>query len=282
MTITELKDRAVLRVEGTDATHFLQNLVTCDVEGLSAGEATFGALLTPQGKILFDFFILRTDAAYLLDTSAARADDLLKRLTFYRLRADVKIEPAGLVVTVGWDAQAPSDAFADPRLPELGWRALKGEVADGDAAQWHARRIALGVPELLADFEPETTFPHEALMDQFASGGVAFTKGCYVGQEVVSRMQHRGTARSRYVKVAGSSTLPARGADLTAADRKIGAMGGSQGADGLALVRLDRAARAIAEGVQIEAGSIPVALSLPEFVTFAWPASASVGEADDA
>ena len=224
-----LSDRACLTVGGEGATEFLQNLVTCNVERLSPGEATFGALLTPQGKILFDFLIVRRDDGFLIDVAAERRADLMRRLLFYRLRAPVTIEESDAIVTVRSDGTG----VADPRDGALGhrqWGAQDAAPAADGTADWHARRIERGIPECDRDYAPETTFPHEALMDRFA---LAFDKGCYVGQEVVSRMQHRGTARSRFVAVEGDA-FPAMGTPLTRDGRRVGVMGASARQRGLA------------------------------------------------
>ncbi|WP_050786047.1 folate-binding protein YgfZ [Ahrensia sp. R2A130] len=263
-------NRATFSCTGEDATHFLENLVTC----LISGKPAFGALLTPQGKILFDFFITPIDGGYRFDCAAEQRDELIKRLGFYKLRAKVDLAPLEEAVVTSWgDATRPDDAFDDPRLSALGWRAYRMQAeakADDDA--WLAHRIALGVPELGVDAEPGSVFPHDMSMDQFSKGsGVAFDKGCYVGQEVVSRMQHRGTARSRFVNVAAVNDLPESGAELMVGDRTIGTLGSVSGQHGLALVRLDRAAKAITEGAPITADGTEVMLTLPDWVNYAWP-----------
>ncbi len=276
MARAHLADRTVLRISGADAEHFLQNLVTCDVETLADKSITFGALLTPQGKILFEFFVSRDGGAFLLDTGTAFAADLARRLTFYKLRANVSIEMTDMPVSAEW---GEGIAGNDPRLVGFARRSF---AAKSGADDYHAHRIANGLPELGHDFEPESVFPHEALMDQFARGGVDFRKGCYVGQEVVSRMQHRGTARRRFVHVSGAS-LPDMGAPVTADGRAIGTMGSSSGEYGLALIRLDRAAKAMATGTDILAGDAIVTASLPAFVSFGWPETEPFDEpsADD-
>ncbi len=259
-----LANRTVFRVSGSDAEHFLQNLVTCDVETLATGGLTFGALLTPQGKILFEFFVGREAGGFLLDTATIFAADLARRLTFYKLRANVSIETTGLPVSAAWGDGVEAN---DPRLAGFAHRSF-AEVDGTD--DYEAHRIVSGLPELGRDFDPESVFPHEALMDQFARGGVDFRKGCYVGQEVVSRMQHRGTARSRFVQISGND-LPVVGTPVTAESRAIGTMGSSVTGQGLALIRLDRAAEAMAAGTDILAGNAVITPSLPPFVSFDWP-----------
>ncbi len=290
-----LGGRAAIEVGGPEARAFLQGLVTSDVETLGPGRARNAALLTPQGKILFEFFVLAADSdRFLLDCPAASAAELAKRLTFYRLRAKVNItaRPDLVVVALsdgalrdgalrdGDTAPHPS-AFADPRLAALGWRAilLKPEAeavlkAHGAAseADYHAHRIGLGVAELAQDYASGEVFPHEADLDQL--GGVDFAKGCYVGQEVVSRMQHRGTARSRFVPVAIEGNAPETGTTVEAGGKVVGTMGSSSGSRGLALLRLDRIGAAMATGTAITAGGATLAPEKPGWATFEWPAGA--------
>ena len=206
MPVALLPDRAIVTVTGEEAENFLQGVVTCNVATLPEGEARLGALLTPQGKIQFDFLVSRIEGGFRLDTLAERAADLAKRLSLYRLRAKVAIAADPTVaVAAAWDgAQTTAETARarDGRLGELGERFYASEgafSADATEADYHAHRIGLGVPEGGRDFAFADAFPHEALMDQL--GGVDFRKGCYVGQEVVSRMQHRGTARTRIVPV---------------------------------------------------------------------------------
>ena len=263
-----LKDRRLLKVSGADCVEFLQNLITCEVASLDPGASRFGALLTPQGKILFDFFVLREADGYLLDVDAGQADALAQRLTFYKLRAAVDISADPRSVFASWpDGEGVSDA----RTASMGTRHY-GETIPANAtlAQWHGHRIGIGVPHLGLDFDPGENFPHDVLMDQFDHPGVDFRKGCYVGQEVVSRMEHRGTARSRFVKVMGDQPLPPKGEPLALDGRRVGTLGSSVDCQGLALVRLDRAGQASDSRPILIDGS-KVTLSLPEFVSFDWP-----------
>lgn len=248
-TATLLTGRAVLRLNGRDARDFLNNLVTSDIEKLQPGEGRFAALLSPQGKILFDFFVTPDGDGLLIDCNAAQAADLAKRLGFYKLRADVRIsdESANLAVAATAEEPPPAQAlaFRDPRHEDLGWRVIgppdeldrMGAEAGGEDA-YAARRIALGVPESGVDFAYGDTFPHEANMDWLH--GVDFTKGCYIGQEVVSRVEHRGTARKRFVRVGFTGAAPTPGGEVKIGDVVIGQMGSSAGGTGLALLRLDR------------------------------------------
>ncbi|MBN9062781.1 MAG: folate-binding protein YgfZ [Rhizobiales bacterium] len=279
-----LTDRSVIRVSGEDARNWLNNLVTCDVAGLKPGAGRWGALLTPQGKIIVDFLVTQAadDAeGFLLDAPRALAADLVKRLTLYRLRAKITIEDLAdsRAVIAAWDeAEAPAGtAFDDPRDAALGRRLIVpagGAAATADASAYHARRIALGVPEGGKDFIYGDTFPHEADMDQL--GGVDFKKGCYVGQEVVSRMQHRGSGgRTRIVPVVYEGGFSAtEGVEIMAGEKIIGATGSNANGRGLAKLRLDRVEDALAAGVAITAGGLALRLEKPAWATFAFPGEA--------
>lgn len=239
-TAGRLPGRAILRVEGPDAGHFLHNLVTSDTEGLAPGEARYAALLTPQGKILFDFFVILSEAGYHIDCAASQKADLLKRLGFYKLRAKVTIAESGDAVGVSMtEPQAPV-RYVDPRSPAIGWRFIDSSGSLPEALGYDAARIALGLADTDADLGSGEFFPHEANLDQL--GGVSFKKGCYVGQEVVSRMEHRGTARSRILPVNLDGMAPAKGAEIRSGGKQIGTFLSSSGDIALALIRLDRLA----------------------------------------
>ena len=280
-----LPDRGVVRITGEEAAKFLQGLVTCDVEHMVPGEARFGALLTPQGKIVADFLVLAAPDAigggFVIDAPRALLPDLVKKLGFYRLRAKVAIEDQSgqLGVTAFWGCEAAPEvgglAARDPRHPALGWRMvapLPLEVVS-DTSAYDAHRIRLGIPEGGRDFIYGDAFPHEADMDQLA--GVDFRKGCYVGQEVVSRMQHRGTARTRVVPVSFPDFPPMEGLDVTAGDKTLGVMGSAAEGRGLAKLRLDRVADALAAGEAITAGGIALTPIKPDWARFDWPGEAT-------
>jgi folate-binding protein YgfZ len=285
-SIARLPDRTVLRVSGPAAGAFLQGLVTNNVEKVTETRAVHAGLLTPQGKILFDFFIIADGESFLLDVDQDKAAALAQRLGFYKLRAAVEITPEpDFVVAACWGAspELPAGiiAYADPRLPQLGVRLLVSAGADLSAlgcaaaseSDYHARRIGLGVPEGGRDYSYGEAFPHEAMFDQL--DGVDFKKGCFVGQEVVSRMEHRGTARKRIVRIEGEGPLPESGTEITAGPAAIGTLGSVSGASGLALLRLDRAKEAKARGDQLRAGDVAVTFAVPSWARFKTPAPAA-------
>jgi len=278
MPSARLDGRGVLEVAGEEARTFLDRIVTCDVDAVATGGAGYGALLSPQGKILADFILFApAPERFLLDVPAGAVADLAKRLTLYRLRAKITIADRGadLAVVAGWDEPPPATAVAaadDPRLAAIGWRAIVERAAapaSGDAPAYDARRISLGLPEGGRDFDFGDAFPHEALMDQL--GGVAFDKGCYVGQEVVSRMQHRGTARTRLVPVRYGGEAPPAGSEVAAGDRAIGRTGTASGGRGLATIRLDRAADALAAGESLMAAGMPLEIETRDWIKFPLP-----------
>jgi folate-binding protein YgfZ len=269
--IAELSRRGVVAVGGADAEKFLDDLMTSDMPKAD-GAAAYGGLLTPQGKVLFDFIAHRDGAGYLFDLPQPLVADFVKRLTFYRLRAKVDIAAlADRKVAVSFGADAAAIGAADPRLAALGFRAIvTGPVAaTASAADYDAHRIALGVPEGGIDFAFGEAFPHDADMDQLR--GVDFAKGCYVGQEVVSRMEHRGTARSRVVPVAFNGPAPEPGAAVTAAGKPVGTLGSAAAGRALALLRLDRAGEALAGGEPLVAGAVTLRLVKPDWARFAFP-----------
>ncbi len=239
-----LPNRVLFHVEGPDAGHFLHNLVTADIEGLTPGQAAYTALLTPQGKILHDFFVLNTGERYLIDCAASQRAELVKRLGFYKLRAKVTVSPSEDEVAVAMERPSSPLAFADPRCAALGWRFAVPAGSLPDNLDYEAARIEIGLGDSGADIGSGELFPHEANLDQL--GGVSFKKGCYVGQEVVSRMEHRGTARSRILPVALDGEGPAKGAEIRSGEKLVGTLLSASGGAALALIRLDRLADATA------------------------------------
>jgi folate-binding protein YgfZ len=273
-----LPDRGVVKVSGEDARVFLDGLITTNVELVAPGIGRFGALLTPQGKIIVDFLVTEAPDAhgggFVFDVPLALAQAFATKLGFYKLRKKVTVEnlSSQLGVMAAWGgtpAKTPELAFADPRDPQLGWRifvpddlvdetatALGADVTDSET--YEAHRIASGAPRGGVDFIYGDAFPHETNMDRLH--GVDFDKGCYVGQEVVSRMQHRGTARTRTIRVRLDGSVPEIGLPVIAGDKPVGTMGSSANGVGLALLRTDRVSDALDAGLPLTAGGLPVSL----------------------
>ncbi len=284
-----LPDRGVVKVVGDGARNFLNGLFTADIGKVTPDAARFAALLTPQGKIIVDAIIAEADPSdgggFFLDVPRALAKTCVDRLNFYKLRAKVMVEDLSEVLGVMalWDGERESEyglCYRDPRLPALGIRVMLPPHLAAQAAAdlgatlvpaeaFEAHRIALGVPRGGLDFSYGDAFPHEADMDQL--NGVDFAKGCYVGQEVVSRMEHRGIARTRVVPVAYDGFAPDAGAAVTASEKPVGTFGSSAQGHALAMLRLDRAADALAAGHDLVTGSVTLRLVKPDWARFAFP-----------
>ncbi len=276
-----LLDRAVLEVTGPDAGEFLQGLITNDLEKIKEKGSLFAALLTPQGKINYEFFIVPTENGYFLEMAKGGLDELYKKFSLYKLRANVDISNLSETHMVFWLAEncelvtPEAVLYPDPRSSELGQRAIVSvdhmtDFCDGLEAcspdDYLAARLTIGIPEGGHDYALGNTFPHEACYDLI--DGVDFSKGCYVGQEVVSRMQHRSTVRKRIVCVKSEEELPESGAEIRTETSLIGVLGSRLGKDGLALVRLDRAGKALNIGDKINADGILVTLTIPSWASF--------------
>ena len=280
-----LPDRGVVKVAGDEARTFLNGLLTADVTQVTPQSPRYAALLTPQGKIIVDCIIAEDAEGLFLDCPRALAANLVEKLKFYKLRAKVTVEDlsSSLSVLAVWDGSGRSAyglTYADPRLPALGQRVIlptnvaAQAAADSgaqlvDASAYEAHRIALGVPHGGLDFAYGDAFPHEADMDQL--NGVDFDKGCYVGQEVVSRIEHRGTARNRVVPVAADGNAPGAGVPVMAGDKQVGLTGSAMGRQGLAMLRLDRIADANAAGLPLIAGGVTIRPRKPDWARFRWP-----------
>lgn len=258
---TALTDRGVLAVAGPDAVSLLQGLVTANVERLGVGEVTHAALLTPQGKVLSAFFVWRTRDGLLLDVAPGDAEALLGRLRLYKLRADVRIEDRSGALTPQVGEEGPEDARPDPRLAGMGMRWLaEGDGPGGEPGAYEARRLSLGVPEFGRDHGPSEMFPMDVNLD--ALGAVDYRKGCFVGQEVASRMFRKGEVRKRSWTVTSERPLEV-GAVVTAGASTLGTVTSAEGGAGIALLRLDRVAAA---GEPPAANGVPVVLSPPAYL----------------
>ena len=263
-----LTSRALVAVSGPDSRPFLQNLLSNDVEALAPGQARAALLLTPQGKFLFDLFVIAAPAdepgdILLLDVQAARRDELMQRLKLYRLRAKVQIEPVDGAVWAAWGADPGGGWTADPRLPALGWRGYGREaLVDAGEDAYDAHRLALGAPDPAKDCEADKTFPLEANYDLL--NAIDFHKGCYIGQETTSRMKRRSAVKTRMAPIVFAGAAPAPGTAVqTAEGLRAGEVLSGREGRALALLRLDRAI-----GGPLTVDGRPVALQVPDW----WPA----------
>lgn len=280
--------RAILAVGGADAGHFLNNLLTANIETLATGAGAPAALLTPQGKIIAEMLVFNAsdeEPLFLIDVGSGFADDLIAKLTTYRLRAAVSIdrlgEPATVLVCLdcGGRAEIAGDdfyTFRDPRHPSLGHRlygpldtlaAVAGRIGRAEPTVYHQRRATLGIPEAGQDYIPTETFPHEINLDQL--GGIDFRKGCYIGQEVVSRMEHRGTARTRTMILTTRNGFGLLGGlEVRAGDVLLGRAGESYGSTLLAQIRIDKLSDALQSNTAILAGGVELNIRKPEYAKF--------------
>jgi folate-binding protein YgfZ len=252
-----LAHRSIISVTGADAEAFLNGIVTASTLGLAAGELRYGGLLTPQGKLIADMLISRAEGAILLDLASVAAPAVIKRLTLMKLRAAVDIrERPDLGVTA-------FEGLADPRDSRSAHRNIGPRGAAAEPGRYHAARIAAGLAEQGIDFAPEEVFPADINMDLL--GGVDFRKGCFVGQEVVSRMKRRGTARRRTLRASVRQGTAAP-SPILANDFEIGMLTSVSGGAGLARVRIDRLSEAQARGEAITAGGAPVTFDAPDWL----------------
>jgi len=268
VAIAHLQSRAVIAVGGADWRSFLQGLLTQDVDTLASGEARFAALLTPQGRLLYDLFVVGQEDGALLDVEAAHRDAVIQRLSMYRLRAKVEIAPVETPVTIlfspdGGTPPRPADPrwVRDPRLPELGWRGYGASPPPGavtvNETDREAQKLRLGVPGP-ADWGTDKTYPIEANFDLL--NGIDFRKGCFVGQETTSRMKRRGQVKSRMLPISFEGPAPTPGSELLAGDLRAGqVLSGGEGR-AIALVRLDRAT-----GSNLTVDGRPVRLERPDW-----------------
>lgn len=261
-----LADRTLVRIAGEDAQSLLQDVISCGVEDLPQGVVRPGALLTSQGKILFAFLISRdSDDGFIFELASAGVPAFVQRMTMYRLRAKADIDViTDRPVQAIWDSAPQDNWLTDSRFrgEQTAFRAYGaalGDTASQDA--YDLLRIKNGVAEDGSDYALGDAFPHDVLMD--LNDGISFSKGCFVGQEVVSRMQHRGTARRRIAIVEAPSPLPPGGTSLTVNDRSVGTLGTVHANLGLAMVRTDKIASAIADNAPVLVEGIEVSVRLP-------------------
>jgi folate-binding protein YgfZ len=268
--VTEtILNRSVIRVTGEDCQRLLNDTLTGNFSGAMGLEGRWFALLSPQGKVLAEGIATQADGAYFLIVHPSIVESFLKRMRMYRLRAKVEFEDVSETHAVYWNedraAVPPSPwgiALADNRLRQRLWLIPRESSVSisNDQAAWQRLHIAAGVPAISEDFETDQVFAHDIGLDIL--DGIDFAKGCYVGQEVVSRMKHRGTARRRPVIVSGIEA-PA-GTPVMAGDREAGVIGQVVNGMAVAIVRLDR----ITDPAAVSVGGKPVQIALPVWATY--------------
>lgn len=291
-----LEERGILTISGEDKRAFLQGLISNDIEKVTDETAIYAAMLTPQGKYLFDFMIAKQGERLLLEVEAGRLQALSQRLTMYKLRAKVDITdvsedfkalalpgdagrmafdlPERLGAAVGFDGGV---AFVDPRLSDLGARAflprsiVPAALADkglkcADIDDYHALRLQLGVPEGSQDLAVDKATLLESGFEEL--NGVDFAKGCFVGQELTARMKYRALVKKRLMPIAFDGTPPAAGTTIKAGEREIGEVRSAENGWGLALLRLDRLADVQAQGQELRADGITVRPERPDWANF--------------
>ncbi|MGC6498461.1 MAG: YgfZ/GcvT domain-containing protein [Candidatus Puniceispirillaceae bacterium] len=272
--------RQIFRVGGAEATDFLQALITTNVETLADGQTCAGALLTPQGRVLVDFMVSRTDGGFLIECDAGRADELFTRLRRYRLRRPIELtRETELAVWVIWGIdKPPAGARRDARHPDLGWRmiAAQNAWAQDDAVDivpapienWHLLRISAAVPQGPVDLVPERALMLEAGLDRL--GALDFQKGCYIGQEVTARTHYRGLVKRRIAPFAVTGAGCASGATITSGDRAVGtvlsAVCGPEGGMCLAAMKLSDLHKLQDSGDAVDIDGATARLALPDWM----------------
>jgi folate-binding protein YgfZ len=263
-------DRTLIRVSGPDAVGFLDNLLTQNVQMLAGAGVQYSALLTPQGKVVADMLLWAADDGVIIDCDPARDADVLRRLSMYKLRAQVTLEEVSKAFSVSYGPNAFANAQPDPRFPDgaLGWRALVANEAaqslpDG-AESYESHRLALGVPELARDAQLDEVFAGEGLLEELH--GVDFQKGCFVGQENVSRMKRRATTRKKFCAITFEGERLAYGVVVRAGAAELGSVRTGRAGRAMALLRLDRALEAARAGVALEAEGRPIRLDPPRWL----------------
>ncbi|MCL6284136.1 folate-binding protein [Ruegeria sp. 2012CJ41-6] len=237
-----MSSRRILLISGSDATDFLQGLITNDIKGLDHG-LVYAALLTPQGKYIADFFLARHEGGILLDVAETLADMLFKRLSMYKLRADVQITESPLNLQRG-TGPVPEGALPDPRHPDLGWRLYSAADEGDDGSDWDAIRVAHCIPETGIELTPDSYILESGFE---ALNGVDFRKGCYVGQEVTARMKHKTALRKGLclVDIEGEADP---GSEITTDGKPAGTLFTRSGNRAIAYLRFDRAKNDLSAG----------------------------------
>ncbi|AGF74322.1 aminomethyltransferase [Bartonella australis AUST/NH1] len=274
-----LKNRKIIKVTGEEATHFLQVLITTDIKKMRPQELLPGALLSPQGKVVADFLISKINKGYMIDIDALLADSFQKRLMLYKLRKEIEItQPLQKDITICWENKISiSDSvlsFSDKRFPikekVLRYYGKTSLSAPKRNDNWDRMRIRYAIAESGHDYEIGKVFPHDINYDQI--NGLALNKGCYIGQEVISRMHHRKIIRRRLLIVKSRYNLTP-GSTVTAGAKKLGQLGTCATNEALALMRIDHVKDAMNENIQITVDNLPVTINIPENVNFTFPES---------
>lgn len=258
-----LPDRTVIAISGVDAHEFLQGLITNEIGKATENAAVFAALLSPQGKFLFDFFIIKQENKLLLDVEKKTQADLVKRLQMYKLRSQVDIaELLDWKVAAGWgsELQAPIK-YQDPRHPELGVRAMGNHITAEPNDEYEKHRLKLSIPDGTKDLTQNRSLPMEWGYDKLHA--IDFDKGCYVGQEVTARSKHRATLHKMIHGVEAEGVLPPHGTPIMAAEREVGTMASSVGNIGIALLNID----AVNSSAELRAAETKIRASLPKWLT---------------
>jgi len=287
--LAQLSDHSLIEVRGADAASFLQGLITTDIDTLDVGDMAAGALLAPQGKIMFDFLVGKSTTGFFLDSRRDMAQNLHQRLSLYKLRSQIEIILHDQIIVDILLKNMPEELAVNGRLLIFKDKrfVMEGDIfrlfhfnqnmssAENAHEAWHKIRVEQGIAESGIDFDLGDVFPHDVNFDQI--GGVSFKKGCYIGQEVVSRMHHRSTARRRLLLVEADTCLPPKGSVIEAAGKPIGTICSHIANRGLALVRLDRAKAVINKAWPITVQNpatkqvLELKLSFPPSVHFTWP-----------
>ncbi|MBL0848883.1 MAG: folate-binding protein [Candidatus Liberibacter ctenarytainae] len=277
-----LSNQSFIIVCGTSSQSFLQGLITADIDNLPLGIARSSALLTPQGKILFYFLISkREENIFVLEIDNSQLDLLVEKLLFYKLRTNVILKVQKKIgTTLYWNQDnAPEDSYLiDERFSIaniLLYRTQghnKGSMSDSSV--YHELRIDHGMVDPSIDFPSSAVFPHDVFMD--INKGVSFTKGCYIGQEVISRMQHRGIARKRPIIILGNNSLPAIGAPILVDNKQIGILGTAIGKKALAIARIDKVIGAIEKSLPLTVGDIQITPRFPSWSGLNFPVNSRI------
>ncbi|UTO28897.1 CAF17-like 4Fe-4S cluster assembly/insertion protein YgfZ [Bartonella harrusi] len=271
------KNRRIIKVTGEEATDFLQVLITTDVTKIGAQEIFPGALLSPQGKVIADFLIGRKDDGYFIDIIVSLADIFYKRLLLYKLHKKVEVtQPLQELITVFWKNESDTldfdSSFMDKRFPQKE-KVIRiyGKIpfsAPEDHDNWKQLRIRYALAESGQDYEIGKVFPHDINYDQI--GGLAFDKGCYIGQEVVSRMHHRRATRRRVLIIKSQHELTS-GSSIVAGTKVLGFLGTCVANEALALMRIDHVKNAMDKALPLTVDNVPVTVSIAENMNFTFP-----------